>query len=110
MIKVVKGNVVLRVDDSLLDFYVNKGYTAKTLDGEVIKEAIPTDVNSLRQAYLRSKSEIKALEEKIKSLEAELASKKTQPKVATQPTVQEGEPVVQEDKPKRARKKLSEEQ
>ena len=109
MIKVVKGNVVLRVDDSLCDFYVNKGYTAKTLDGKIIKEAVPTDVNSLRQAYLKCKNENKALTEKVKALEAELASKKTQPKVATQPDVQEEEPVVQEEKPKRTRKRLSEE-
>ncbi len=109
MIKVVKGNVVLRVDDSMLDFYVNKGYTAKTLDGEIIKEAVPTDVNSLRQAYLRCKGEIKALEEKIKILEEELESKKSQSKVATQSEVQEEEPVEQEEKPKRTRKRLSEE-
>lgn len=109
MIKVVKGNVVLRVDDSLQDFYVNKGYTAKTLDGKIIKEAVPTDVNSLRQAYLKCKNENKALTEKVKALEAELASKKTQPKVATQPDVQEEEPVAQEEKPKRTRKRLSEE-
>lgn len=115
MIKVVKGNVVLRVDDSMLDFYVNKGYTAKTLDGKIIKEAVPTDVNSLRQAYLRCKGEIKALEEKIKILEDELASKKSQSKVATQPEVQKDESVEQEksveqiEKPKRTRKRLSEE-
>ena len=110
MIKVVKGNVVLRVDDSMLDFYVNKGYTAKTLDGVILKEAVPTDINSLRQAYLRCKSENKALTEKVKALEAELESKKAQPEVATQPIVQEDEePVVQEEKPKRTRKKLSEE-
>jgi hypothetical protein len=108
MIKVVKGNVVLRVDDSMLDFYVNKGYTAKTLDGEIIKEAIPTDVNSLRKAYLQYKSEVKTLREKVKVLEEELASKKAQPKVTAQPVVQEGEPI--EEKPKRTRRKLSEEE
>lgn len=109
MIKVVKGNVVLRVDDSLLDFYVNKGYTAKTLAGEVIKEAVPTDVDSLRKAYIQSKGEIKALKEKINALNEEIASLKAQPKRTSQPVVQEGESVVQEDKPKRTRRKLSEE-
>ena len=107
MIKVVKGNVVLRVDDSLMDFYVNKGYTAKTLDGEIIKEAIPTDSASLRKAYIASKSEIKTLKERISVLEEEIASLKAQPKKTTQPVVQEGEPIVSEDKPKRTRKKLS---
>lgn len=116
MIKVVKGNVVLRVDDSMLDFYVNKGYTAKTLDGTILKEAVPTDVNSLRQAYIKSRAEIKTLKEKVEALEAELASKKSQPKASAQPEVQkeeesvsQDEPVVQTDKPKRTRKKLSEE-
>lgn len=123
MIKVVKGNVVLRVDDSLMDFYVDKGYTAKSLDGEILKEAVPTDVNSLRKAYLKCKSEIKALEAKVSALEAELASAKSQsaksqskptaqPAVqeGDSPAVQEGDSIVLEEKPKRTRRKLSEEE
>ena len=109
MIKVVKGNVVLRVDDSLMDFYVDKGYTAKTLDGEILKEAVPTDVNSLRKAYLKCKSEIKTLEAEVSALKAELASAKSQSKPTAQPAVQESDSIVPEEKPKRTRKKLSEE-
>ena len=71
MIKVVKGNVVLRVKESEMDFYVNKGYTAKTLDGEIIKESIPTDMASLKKAFLRYRDLAKSLEEKVKSLEAD---------------------------------------
>lgn len=101
MIKVVKGNVVLRVDDGLMDFYVNKGYTAKTLDGQILKEAIPTDSASLRKAYIDSRNEVKTLKEKIEALEAEIAQLKAD---------KTSQPIVSEDKPKRTRKRSSEEE
>lgn len=96
MIKVVKGNVVLRVDDSLMDHYVEKGYTAKTLDGRILKEAIPTDVSSLRKAYLQSKEEIASLKAEIEQLKSQLDKSQ--------------QPIVFEDRPKRQRKKLSDEE
>jgi regulator of replication initiation timing len=102
MIKVVKGNVVLRVDDSLLDFYVNKGFTAKTLEGKVIKEAIPTDMDSLKKAYLQSKEEIKTLREENKALKEQLGK-------AQQPIVSDDR-LISEDKPRRQRRKSANEE
>lgn len=101
MIKVVKGNVVLRVPDDKLDFYVNKGYTAKTLDGQILKEAIPSDVSSLRKAYIQGSQEIKTLKQKIASLTEENESLKAQLDRTQQP-------IVSEDRPKKTRRKSSE--
>ncbi len=103
MIKVVKGNVVLKVEYELMDFYVNKGYTAKTLDGKILKEAIPSDMPSLRKAYLDGVKKIKALEEKVESLNGEISTLKGQLDRTQQP-------IVSEDKPKRTRRKSSEEE
>lgn len=70
MIKVVKANVVLTVADDKLDYYVSKGYTAKTLEGKVIKEAIPSDFTSLKTAYVAQQQKIAALEAEIAKLKA----------------------------------------
>ncbi len=99
MIKVVKGNVVLRVKDDMLDFYVNKGYTAKTLDGQIIKEAVPNDMSSLRKAYADAKKEIEILK-------AEIAKLKTQPA----PKQEVVETAIADTRPKRTRKKSIDEE
>lgn len=97
MIKVVKGNVVLQVKESLMDHYVNKGYTAKSLDGKIIKEAVPSDIQSLKKAYLQIKAENETLKEEIKELKSKLDR-------TNQPIVQAAST---EDKPKRTRKRVS---
>jgi len=105
MIKVVKGNVVLRVEDNLLDFYVNKGFTAKSLDGTVIKEAIPTDVDSLKKAYFQLKKENDMLKKEIASLKA-----KPQRSVVSEDKPILDDKPVSEDKPKRTRRKSTDDQ
>lgn len=103
MIKVVKGNVVLRVEDELLDYYVDRGYTAKRLDGTVIKEAVPTDIASLKKVYVESKKELKALKEENADLKKQIIELKSQIDTANRP-------IVSEEKPKKTRKKLIEEE
>lgn len=103
VIKVVKGNVVLRVDDSQMDYYVSKGFTAKTLDGKILKEAVPTDTESLKKACVDAQKENEALKNKIAALEAEIESLKSQLNEA------QTQPIIPEDKPKRTRRKLMEE-
>ncbi len=104
MIKVVKGNVVLRVEDNLMDFYVNKGFTAKSLDGTVIKEAIPSDADSLKKAYFQLKKENDMLKKEIASLK-----EKPQRVVSVEKPIVEDKPV-SEDKPKRTRRKSTDDQ
>lgn len=103
MIKVERGNVVLRVDDSLMQMYVDKGYTAKTLDGVVIKRAIPATVGELRKAYIEHTKKIAELEAEIASLKAGKTPEKTKEPEQVSDTVVESVPVV-----KRSRKKSTE--
>ena len=70
MILVERGNVVLEVADDLLEHYVAKGFTAKTLDGKVLKEAIPNDVGALRKVVIDQKKKIAELEDTIAKLKA----------------------------------------
>lgn len=111
MIKVVKGNVVLRVEDDMLDYYVDRGFTAKSLDGTVLKKAIPTDADSLRKAYIESQKEIKALKEEIDALKQEIASSKskTDKSLAVDSIAEDtAKTTVSEEKPKRTRRKSAE--
>ena len=94
MIKVVKGNVVLRVDDDKLNYYVNKGFTAMSLDGTVLKEAIPNDLASLRTAYIAQQQKIVALEAEIAKLKQDALTPK---------------PIEEEVKPRKRSKKTEEE-
>ena len=94
MIKVVKGNVVLRVDDDKLNYYVNKGFTAMSLDGVVIKEAIPNDPASLRTAYIAQQQKIAALEAEIEKLKKNALTEK---------------PIEEEPKPRKRSRKTEEE-
>ena len=75
MIKVERANVVLTVPESMLDYYVSKGYTARSQTGEIIKEAIPTDLGALRKAFVEHTAEIKSLKSTIARIEAQLAEK-----------------------------------
>lgn len=102
MIKVVKGNVVLRVEDNMLDYYVDRGYTAKQLDGTLIKEAVPTDAASLKKAYIESKNEVNMLKKEISDLKQQIASMKGQMSIEKATTLDE--------KPKRTRRKSFEEE
>lgn len=80
MIKVKRGNVVLRIPDVDKQHYVDKGYSVLDSDGKVIEEAISKDVNTLQKALIDSKKEIEKLNHKIQELETEnkdLKSKST---------------------------------
>lgn len=98
MALVKKLNVVLTVDDSLVDSYINKGYSVISENGQVIKEAIPDDLSSLRILVAKQKEEIAKLITKIAEFEAQLK----EPQVV--PVVDE----VEEEAPKkRGRKKAT---
>ena len=68
MIKVRRANVILEIEDDAdnVQRYLDKGYSLidqKT--EEVIKEAIPHDVNELRALVARQQDTIKELQAKL---------------------------------------------
>ena len=72
LIKVRRGNVILQIEDDAdnIQRYLSKGYSLidqKT--EEVIKEAIPNDVNELRALVARQQKTIEELRAKAQPTE-----------------------------------------
>ena len=116
MIYAEQGNRVKVIQETEIQRYVEKGYTITDGRGTVIKETVPTDMATLRLAYVDHQREIKALNARIAELESALAeaqSKKTKPvqedKQKAEEPVAEAEEVTEEvevedaPKPRRGR-------
>lgn len=71
-----RGNVVLRVSDDQIERYLNLGYRQTDGKGNIIKDTIPTDINTLKKAYTENKATIEKLEAEIAQLKAK-STKKT---------------------------------
>lgn len=75
---VQRANVILRIDDDSAQKYLNLGYNVIDEKGKVLKEAIPSDVGTLRKCYVEHLNKIAELEARIAELEhpKEVKSKK----------------------------------
>ena len=76
MICAEKGNRVRQIEESEIQKYVEQGYTITDGKGTVIKETVPTDLNSLKLAYVQHINEIAVLKGKIDILAKELENAK----------------------------------
>lgn len=78
MIKVRKGNVILRVEDYAEQHYIDLGYNVIDENGKVLKSALPNNIGELRKLYVEQKQKIEELEATIAKLTAnkEIAKKK----------------------------------
>lgn len=84
MVTVQRFNVILEIDEDSLDKYMALGYNQiDPVTGEVVIEAIPTDIQVLRSAFVKHKNTIKELESQVKKLEKQLASAKKKQKSET---------------------------
>ena len=70
MAKIQRYNVVLEVEDSEVDYYINLGYNLLNDKGEVVKASLPTDVHTLQSELSKAYAKIAELESTIKSLKA----------------------------------------
>lgn len=75
--KVRRGNVSLKVTKQEADKYFDMGYNVYTLEGELVKQAVPKDVPTLQKAFLDNQKRIAELEEEVAELNDRLASKAT---------------------------------
>ena len=75
---VQRANVILRIDDDSAQKYLNLGYNVIDEKGKVLKEAIPSDIGTLRKCYVEHLNKIAELEARIAELEhpKEVKSKK----------------------------------
>lgn len=73
MVAVQKYNVILEIDEEELDKYMSLGYNQIDINtGEILNEAIPTDINVLKLKYQEHKEKIAELEQQVKDLTAKL--------------------------------------
>lgn len=86
--KVRRGNVSLRVTKQEADKYFDMGYSVYTLDGKLIKQAVPKDIPTLQKAFLDDKAHIAKLEAKIAELTEQLEGK---PKASIRKTTKKSE-------------------
>ena len=77
---VKRANVVLRVTDAELDKYLAKGYNVIDESGNIVREADPNDVPSLKAAYVKHKEEIAELKAQISELNLKLEVAQSKPK------------------------------
>ena len=68
LVHVRHGNVFLDISPESVEKYMAKGFDIVDERGNVIKECIPSDVNSLRAAYDKHVAQIAELEKQIKEL------------------------------------------
>ena len=81
MVTVQRYNVILEIDEHSLDKYISLGYSQiDPKSGEIIKEAIPNDVQVLRLAFAQHKNTIKELESQVEKLKKQVASLKKKAK------------------------------
>ena len=75
---VQRANVIFHIDDDSAQKYLNLGYNVIDEKGKVLKEAIPSDIGTLRKCYVEHLNKIAELEARIAELEhpKEVKSKK----------------------------------
>jgi methyl coenzyme M reductase subunit D len=62
MVRIERGNVVLKVQEHEVQRYLKLGYNVTDDTGKVLKEAIPNDFGVLQRHYVESKKRIEELE------------------------------------------------
>lgn len=73
---VKRANVLLEVEDFEVDRYIDLGYNLVTENGQVLKRCIPSDLGTLKQAYINHSSKIKELEKELSIKDLEISQLK----------------------------------
>ena len=73
--KVRRGNVSLRVSKNEVSKYFDMGYDVYSLNGKLIKRAVPKDLATLQKAFVDNQVKIAQLEDEVKSLKSQLEAK-----------------------------------
>jgi hypothetical protein len=73
MVRIERGNVVLKVQEHEVQRYLNMGYNVTDNTGKVLQAAIPNDLGTLQRHYVEHKKKIEELEAIVAKLTAENA-------------------------------------
>ena len=76
MALVERGNVVLEVEDDNVQKYIDKGFSVRDAEGNILQRALPSTVGELRKLVVAQQNEIEELQGKIKALESGAEEKK----------------------------------
>lgn len=71
MVRIERGNVVLKVQEHEVQRYLKLGYNVTDETGKVLTEAIPNDLGTLQKHYIESKKKIEELEATVAKLTEE---------------------------------------
>jgi predicted RNase H-like nuclease (RuvC/YqgF family) len=71
MVRIERGNVVLKVQEHEVQRYLMLGYNVTDNTGKVLQEALPNDVGTLQRHYVEHKKRIEELEATVAKLTAE---------------------------------------
>ena len=71
MVRIERGNVVLKVQEHEVQRYLRLGYNVTDNTGKVLREAIPNDLGTLQRHYIEHKKKIEELESIVAKLTAE---------------------------------------
>ena len=71
MVRIERGNVVLKVQEHEVQRYLKLGYNVTDDTGAIIKEAIPNDLGTLQKYYIEHKKRIGELEATVAKLTTE---------------------------------------
>lgn len=88
MYQAIRSNVVINIQETDVEKYLNLGYNITDMSGKVLFEAIPNDTNSLKRAFVRHTAQIKQQAVQIAQLQAlvkELQSKPVAETVTEKP-------------------------
>jgi hypothetical protein len=91
MVRIERGNVVLKVQEHEVQRYLKLGYNVTDNTGKVLQEAIPNDLGTLQRYYVEHKKRIEELEAIVVKLTAEnsLLAESAKPKTKKKPETQE---------------------
>lgn len=71
MVRIERGNVVLKVQEHEVQRYLKMGYNVTDDAGNVVQEALPNDLGTLQKFYIEHKKRIEELETIVAKLTAE---------------------------------------
>ena len=71
MVRIERGNVVLKVQEHEVKRYLMLGYNVTDNTGKVLREAIPNDLGTLQKYYVEHKKKIEELESIVAKLTEE---------------------------------------
>jgi len=70
MAQVQRANVYLTIEEAEIPKYLAKGFNLLDASGRVVKQSVPTDIDTLQKAFIEHEAEISKLKSEIQALKS----------------------------------------